>query len=299
MNKLFKHYDALRVFSFVARYGSFSAAAEPLNLSKGAVSHQIRQLESAVGFAVFNRAARGITLTSKGEALLATCEKSFTDLDDTISRLRNDSTVQLTLGVSTYFASRWLSPRLMNYMQIHPRVRLRLQPMIDLSDLDIHGIDLAVRWGNGNWNNQASQLLFACPAWPSGDKSALELINTFGPAKAFKQLTLLHDRQKSIVWREWFAAAGIDYPNDEANLIIPDPNVRVEGVKDGQGVSINDALVDREVHSGNLFRLSDIELADYGYFLVYADGAQAKPEVAEFAQWMLEAASEYSGFHTH
>ena len=55
MDKLFKHYDALRVFSFVARYGSFSAAAEPLNLSKGAVSHQIRQLESAVGFAVFNR----------------------------------------------------------------------------------------------------------------------------------------------------------------------------------------------------------------------------------------------------
>jgi len=299
MEKLFKHYDALRLFSIAARHGSFSAAAEPLNLSKGAVSHQIRQLESAIGFAVFKRAARGITLTPKGEALLATCEKSFTDLDDTISRLRNDSTVQLTLGLSTYFASRWLSPRLMNYMQIHPQVRLRLQPMIDLSDLDTHGIDLAVRWGDGNWNNQTSQLLFACPAWPSGDKNAVSLINKIGPTKAFRQFTLLHDRQKSVVWREWFAAAGINYPNDEANLIIPDPNVRVEGVKDGQGVSINDALVDREVHSGKLFRLSDIELTDYGYFLVYGEGAQRKPEVAKLAQWMVEAANDYSGFHRH
>lgn len=299
MDKLFKHYDALRLFSIAARHSSFSAAAEPLNLSKGAVSHQIRQLESAIGFAVFYRAARGITLTPEGEALLATCEKSFTDLDDTIKRLRNDSTVQLTLGVSTYFASRWLSPRLMNYMQLHPQVRLRLQPMIDLSDLDTHGIDLAVRWGDGNWNNQASQLLFTCPAWPSGDKNALTLINKIGPTDAFRQFTLLHDRQKSIVWREWFAAAGINYPNDEANLIIPDPNVRVEGVKDGQGVSINDALVNREVHSGKLFRLSDIELAEYGYFLVYGEGAQRKPEVTEFAHWMLEAASEYSGFHKH
>jgi len=269
MDKLFKHYDALRLFSITARHGSFSAAAEPLNLSKGAVSHQIRQLESAIGFAV------------------------------TINQLRNDTTVPLTLGLSTYFASRWLSPRLMNYMQIHPRVRLRLQPMIDLSDLDTDGIDLAVRWGDGNWNNQTSQLLFACPAWPSGDKNALSLINEIGPTEAFRQFTLLHDRQKSTVWREWFAAAGISYPNDEANLIIPDPNVRVEGVKDGQGVSINDALVDREVHSGKLFRLSDIELADYGYFLVYGNGAQRKPEVAEFAQWIVEAASEYAGFHNH
>lgn len=297
MDKLFKHYDALRVFSIVARYGSFSAAAEPLNLSKGAISHQIRQLESAIGFSVFNRAARGITLTPKGETLLAICEKSFTDLDNTLSRLRNDSTVQLTLGVSTYFASRWLSPRLMNYMQLHPQVRLRLQPMIDLSDLDAHGIDLAVRWGNGNWRNQPSQLLFICPAWPCGNKDALALINERGLTNAFKQFTLLHDRQNSVVWREWFTIAGIDYPNDEANLIIPDPNVRVEGVKDGQGIAINDALVDRDVQSGSLYRLSDIELAEYGYFLVYSEGAQTKPEVAEFAQWMLQTATEYARDH--
>jgi len=292
MDKLFKHYDALRAFSIVARHGSFSAAAEDLHITKGAVSHQIRQLESVIGFALFNRAARGITLTAKGETLLEACEKSFTNLDNTMKRLRNDTSVHLTLGISTYFASRWLSSRLMRYMQIHPQVRLRLQPMIDLSDLEKHGVDLAVRWGNGHWNNQASELLFACPAWPSGDKQASTLIKELGATEAFKQFTLLHDRQKSTVWREWFTAAGIDYPDKEGNLIIPDPNVRVEGVKDGQGIAINDALVERELTDGSLFRLSDVELADYGYFLVYGEGAQHKTEVVEFAQWMLETASD-------
>jgi len=120
----------------------------------------------------------------------------------------------------------------------------------------------------------------------------LALVNKLGTAEAFKQFTLLHDRQKSVVWREWYNKAGIDYPNSEANLIIPDPNVRVEGVKNGQGVSINDALVNREVISGSLFRLSDIELSDYGYFLVYGEGAQDKPEVVEFAHWMLQCVNE-------
>jgi len=184
MDKLFKHYDALRVFSLVARHGSFSAAAQALHLTKGAVSHQIRQLESVIGFALFDRASRGITLTAKGETLLVSCDKSFSHLDDALDRLRSDTTVQVTLGVSTYFASRWLSPRLMRYMQIHPQVRLRLQPMIDLSDIDAHGIDLAVRWGNGNWQNQVSQLLFASPAWPCGDVYAWGLIEELGPTKA-------------------------------------------------------------------------------------------------------------------
>jgi len=297
MDKLFRHYDALRVFSIVAQHRSFSAAAETLHLTKGAVSHQIRQLEAAIGFALFKRASSGIALTIKGETLLTTCEKNFANFDDAITRLRSDTTVQLTLGVSTYFASRWLSPRLMHYMQIHPEVRLRLQPMIDLSELDKHGIDLAVRWGNGNWKNQTFQLLFACPAWPCGDERASRLVQEVGPTEAFKQFTLLHDKHKSEVWREWYTAAGIDYPNREGNLIIPDPNVRVEGIRDGQGVALNDALLEREVSSGSLFKLSDIELTDYGYYIVYGEGAQKKSVVHEFAQWMIDVANSSSKLH--
>ena len=166
----FRHYDSLHVFTHVARYGSFSAAADSLSLTKGAISHQIRLLESVLGFPLFHRQSRGIALTGKGEALLAACLAGFTSIDETIEGLRTDQTSQLTLGVTTYFASRWLSQKLMHFMQLHPDVRLRLQPMVDLSDLEGEGIDLAIRWGNGNWAGVDAELLFCCPAWPCGDK---------------------------------------------------------------------------------------------------------------------------------
>jgi DNA-binding transcriptional LysR family regulator len=73
----FQHYDALRVFALVARHGSFSAAAEALNLTKGAVSYQIRVLEQALGFALFHRQPRGVTLTAKARDLAAALQFAF------------------------------------------------------------------------------------------------------------------------------------------------------------------------------------------------------------------------------
>ncbi|MFT4728015.1 MAG: DNA-binding transcriptional LysR family regulator [Granulosicoccus sp.] len=160
----FKHYDSLRLFTHVAGHGSFSAAAEPLNLTKGAIGHQIRLLESSLGFAVFHRKPRGVVLTSKGEKHFSTCVVSFTNIETVITDLKRSDSSKLTLGVTTYFASRWLSQRLMNFMQLNPDIRLSLQPMIDLSDLDGEGIDLAIRWSNGEWRDLKSQLLFSCPA---------------------------------------------------------------------------------------------------------------------------------------
>lgn len=66
----FQHYDRLRTFGIVARHDSFAAAADVLNLTKGAVSHRIRGLERALGFALSNRLPRGISLTPGGRDLL-------------------------------------------------------------------------------------------------------------------------------------------------------------------------------------------------------------------------------------
>ena len=282
----FKHYDSLRVFTHVARYGSFSAAAQPLNKTKGALSHQIRLLETALGFELFYRKPRGITLTPKGEELLSTCLGTFGTMEDVIERLRDSNTSHLTIGVTTYFASRWLSQKLMTFMQHKPDVRLRLQPMIDLSDLDGEGIDLAVRWGKGDWKDLKSELLFVCPAWPCGNETALRQVEELGLEAAFKQFTLLHDKQHSSVWKQWFSAAGLHYTDKEDMLIIRDPNVRVEAVADRQGVALNDALVERELDAGRLYRLSDIELPDYGYYLVHSSKVASNPAAKAFSQWV-------------
>ena len=147
----FQHYDALRIFVLAAQHESLSDAAEQLHLTKGAVSHQIKRLEDELGFKVFDRHSRGISLSVKGRELLTHAEVAFNDIEQNISHLRGSADKSLTIGVTTYFASRWLSPRLTGFMHTHPDIRLRIQPMIDLQNFAGEEVDLAIRWGNGEW----------------------------------------------------------------------------------------------------------------------------------------------------
>jgi len=285
----FRHFDNLRVFNIVARHGSFSSAAEELHLTKGAVSHQIRQLETELGFDLFKRLPRGISLTPNGRELLGATQSAFGGLEKKIDELRQSKSRTLTIGVTTYFASRWLSPRLMDFMRAHPDIRLRVQPMIDLRNLKAEGVDLAIRWGNGGWNDVRIEKLFACPAWPCGDANALSQVRDLGLGAAFEQFTLLRDRQDSTAWSQWFEAAGLPYMGQTDSLIIPDPNVRVQAVIDGQGVALNDMLVEAEIQAGRLHRLFDAELSDFGYYLAYPSDAMSNPDVGAFADWLRQA----------
>jgi DNA-binding transcriptional LysR family regulator len=163
----FRSYDGLRLFDVVARHLSFTAAAAELNLTKGAVSYQISRLETDLGFAVFDRGPRGVALTEKGERLRQASQAAFRDLDREIAELRDEGHGRITIAMATYFASRWLSPRLMTFISSHPQVALRVQPLINLIDLTAHDIDMAIRWGKGDWRDLEIEPLLPCPAFPT------------------------------------------------------------------------------------------------------------------------------------
>ena len=282
----YQSYNSLRSVVQIAHFESLSEAAKKLNLTKGALSHQIKRLEQDLGFEVFERHSKGIRLSKKGQELLSTAEPLFRQLEVKIAQLNNTSEKALTIGVTTYFASRWLSPRLMQFMQAHPHIRLRIQPMLDLENFAGEDVDIAIRWGNGNWKDCEIRKLFSCPAWPTGDKQAYDLVRTEGIQTAFEKFTLLRDRKNSNAWSEWYSKAGLKITSRFDTLIIPDPNVRVQAVLDGQGVALNDALISDEIHKGRLFRLSDVELSDYGYFLAYDVETMEKSEVSSFIDWI-------------
>lgn len=291
----FWSYDNLRLFEVVARHLSFTAAAAELHLTKGAVSYQIKQLEAALGFTVFDRQHRGIALTEKGQSLWLSSQLAFEGLERDIAKLRDDSAERITVGLSTYFASRWLSPRLMTFMAAHPEIRLRLQPLVDLIDLRPEGIDMAIRWGKGDWTDLAVERLFLCPARPTAGKATARRIEQDGLEAVLPDLPLLQDRDGSTAWIDWHRAAGLPYRSTRDDLVVPDPNVRVQAVIDGQGLALNDDLVANEIAAGTLFRVSEVELADYGYFLAYPKGALATPGLKAFRDWIVAEALNWSG----
>jgi DNA-binding transcriptional LysR family regulator len=283
----FQYYDNLRIFNLAAQQGSFSAAANELNMTKGAVSYQIKGLEAELGFALFHRHPNGISLTAKGKELLATVHAAFEDVERKIANLSASNMRALTIGVTTYFASRCLSPLLMKFLVAYPDIQLRIQTMIDLDNLHGQGIDLAIRWGAGDWTDMSIDPLIACPAFPTGNRAAYDRVKKLGLEEALSSFTLLRDREDSNAWSQWHEAAGLNFtPSAMELLIIPDPNVRVQAVIDGQGIALNDTLIQNEIDNQRLFRLSESALENYGYFLAYQPGAFSNPDVEAFALWL-------------
>jgi len=288
MRNIFKHHDTLRVFIEVARHNSFSNAADVLNMTKGAISYQIKILELELGLVLFQRKPRGVELTREGRQLVHKTRPQFEEIETALAALKGNTIQSLTVGMSSYFASRWLSPHLMSFMQIYPDIQLRIQPMTDLFDLEQQGVDIAIRWGNGTWEDVDITPFMPMPAWPVGNSQAAQKVKEVGLERALSEFTLLRDHDGSNAWTDWFAAAGLTHQTRKDALIIPDPNVRVQAVIDGQGIALNDALVARELEDGQLFRLADAELAAYGYFLARPPAVNRVNSVDAFVRWLQD-----------
>lgn len=269
------------------------AAARELNLSKGAISYQVQQLEDELGFEVFSRSKRNLSLTEKGVDLLQVAKDLFDKVEREIVALRQQTGSRITIGMATYFASRWLSPRLMHFITEHPDIGLRIQPLVDLMDLRANDLDLAVRWGKGDWEEKTLQteLIFPCPALLTASRETGQQIIAEGIESVVRRQTLLHDRDGSQAWMDWFAAAGIEWMPGSNDLVIPDPNVRVQAVIDGQGIALYDFLVEDEVEGGRLYQYRPVRLEAYGYYLVYPKRVDATSSIKIFRDWIMHEAA--------
>ena len=159
--------NSLRVFEAAARHQSFTVAAEELAVTQGAVSYQVRRLEGALGIDLFRRKTRQVALTVEGERLFRAVHRMLRDLDDEVRAIspRSDRMV-LTVAVSTYVAARWLSPRLGRFFSAHPEITLRLQHSVNDPTFAVEDVDMAIRWGDGNWPGVVAELLLASPMMP-------------------------------------------------------------------------------------------------------------------------------------
>jgi len=283
----FRSYDALRIFAAVAHHCSITAAAAELNLSKGSVSYQIRKLEGELGFRLFERQRQRLQITGKGEKLWRSSQLALGQLDRDIRQLQQKEPDLLTIGALTYFFSRWLSSRLMAFMEANPKIAVRVEPITGIADLSQSDIDVAICWGIGEWLDVENDLLFKCPARPTANATITAKVRETGLERALREIPLLADSSGSIGWKEWHRLAELEYRPMQNRLVIPDSNDRVQAVIDGQGIALWDALVQNELESGELCYLSEVALDDVGYYLVYTAPAADRNAVVEtFIDWI-------------
>ena len=148
-------WDKLKVFHAVAEAGNFTKATYVLNLSQSAISRQIQSLEQTLKTQLFERHARGLSLTENGEYLFKTAHEVISKLKDVESTLidkRDKLSGKLTVTTVVSFGTTWLTPRIQEFMKLSPEMEIELI-------FDDRELDLSTRQADiGIWMRRPKQL---------------------------------------------------------------------------------------------------------------------------------------------
>lgn len=244
--------ETLRAFDAAARSGSFSAAAEKLNLTHGAVSRQIAKLEDWLGLKLFDRGARGVALTIEGNRLHLRTTEAFALIASNSDRWvepRGTAVVRLTSIPSV--SGLWLMPRLPALESGEPRLRIILDVDIRQADLADQGIDLSIRCGRGRIPERISLQLFEEHIFPIASPELAKEIAKGGPSRLLKY-PLINDSDASG-WRAWLGAQGIDYRPRPQDRRFEDYNLVLDAAAHGLGIALaRPPLTEHQLKSGRI-----------------------------------------------
>jgi LysR family glycine cleavage system transcriptional activator len=286
---------ALRAFEAAARHGSFTEAAKELSLTQGAVSYQIKILESKLNIVLFARSARHVNLTPEGQTLFRTTHRLFRELEDEVHNIAPiTNRLSLTISVSTYFVTRWLSQRLGNFLTDHPSITIRLQHSVNDPDFDLKEVDLAIRWGDGSWSRCESELLIPSPMIAVCSPKLIESETPIEQLSDLRHQVFLHDQEGNDGWHEWLLKAGLEDLGSGPGPVIVDPNVRVQSAIDGHGLVLANRLLSEDIVRGLLVEPFDIQLEGYGFYLVHTSKAENQKAFQLFRQWLLDEAGAFN-----
>lgn len=244
--------ETLRAFDAAARSGSFSAAAEKLNLTHGAVSRQIAKLEDWLGLKLFDRGARGVALTIEGNRLHLRTTEAFALIASNSDRWvepRGTAVVRLTSIPSV--SGLWLMPRLPALEGGEPRLRIILDVDIRQADLADQGIDLSIRCGRGRIPERISLQLFEEHIFPVASPELAHEIGKGNPSRLLKY-PLINDSDASG-WRAWLGAQGIDYRPRPQDRRFEDYNLVLDAAAHGLGIALaRPPLTEHQLKSGRI-----------------------------------------------
>jgi LysR family glycine cleavage system transcriptional activator len=272
----------------VARTGSLTRAAESLHLTHGAISHQIKALEDEIGVQLIERAGRGIRLTDEGARFAARVSAALTELAQAVREATDRTNPrQLRVSVVPSFAARWLLPRLGRFVAAHRDIDIDVRSSMALADFERDDVDVAIRYGQGNWPGVIAEHLmddeYLPVASPRHNGGRLPK-----RPEDLAHYTLL--RSDDEFWKPWFDAAGVDIPEPTRGPIYNDASHMIQAAIEGQGIALaRRSYLGDDIMNGLLVRLFDVTvLAPRRFYLVYAPRLKDSPKLALFRSFIRD-----------
>jgi len=284
--------NSMRAFEAAARHLSFTMAAAELNVTQAAVSHQIKALEERLGMPLFRRLNRALLLTDAGQTLYPATNNAFDILATAIDRLhRHDKTGELTITTMDSLAASWLVPRLGRFQKAHPDIDIRITMSDAMVDFARENVDMAIRYGLGDWPGVFVERLMAEEMFPVCAPSLLQSGPPLKTPADLKHHALLHDDMR-IDWRMWLMAAGVTQVDATRGVSYQHSNLVVQAAEQGDGVALaRSVLVSNSLAKGRLIKPFDLSLpVNYAYYVVCPHGNEQRPKIEKFRRWLAHEA---------
>lgn len=281
--------SSLRAFAAYAQSGSVSTAGEALNVSHAAISQQLRALETHMGVALLDRSGRQMALTAEGETLARSLREGFGQIAATIEALTGaDATRALQISTTPTFAAAWLLPRMASFRAAHPEISLMIDPSAEVRALQPSGIDMALRYGDGNWPGLDAELFVESPIAivAAPDLVAGNPVDTPADLMGYHWLQEFGTTEAT----SWFAHHGIERDAGLGYTSLPG-NLMLEAARQGQGVAILARVFAEEDIAAGRLRVLFEDTRSKGYWIVTRPGVH-RPPLKAFLAWLRREAAK-------
>ncbi|MGD9427096.1 LysR substrate-binding domain-containing protein [Pantoea sp. NSTU24] len=282
---------ALQVFEQVAHFGNVARAAEELNITPSAASHQLAKLERELGCILFNRSAKGVTLTLSGEHYLREIGPLLLGLAQATARISHESArSNLRIHCAPSFGLLWLLPRIHKFQASYPEFQLTLSCSYENLSFSRDNIDLAIRHGFPDWKafeiktiRHERMSVLASPAYlaqhPVQQPSDL------------RHHALILSESPLIQWPQWFASQQLPQPDKEWLFRFDRSYMSLEAAMLGHGLIFeSELLAEAYLRSGKLVRVFPEKESQpvSAHHLVFPRGFARFPRIAYFLDWIQD-----------
>lgn len=293
------NWDKLRIFHKVAQAGSFTRAAETLNLSQSAISRQISALEDTIGQPLFHRHARGLILTEQGEILFDAADAMAGRLTSASSRLTDSKEAPagpLRVTTTVGLGSAWLAIRLDRFLDQYPDIDVELILSNDELDIAMREADCAIRLRQPRQPDLIQRRLFTVHFHVYAAQGYLD---RFGTPQVAQDL----DEHRIVVWGDeapgylrdvnWLLTVGLETGSRRAALKINSLLAIKRAVQRGAGLAV---LPDYSINEETpLVRvMEDMSMPSFDTYFAYSAELRNSARLNVFRDFLLGEAQHWS-----
>jgi LysR family glycine cleavage system transcriptional activator len=287
--------NAVRYFEATARHQSFTAAAQELSVTPGAVSRMVQALEEELGAPLFTRNGRFIALTSVGVAYQKDVSVALGRISTASQRVRDSTTDEaLSLIVNAGFATRWLVPRLSDFQRLHPKIHINILGGEADEKAYGHQAQLGIRYGVAPWPGSVATRLpigrllgVVCSPELAAASGSLQ-----GPKDLIGKRLLAYTSGSRDPWQDYFSHFELPIHNLSTSRRFYQLLMVAEAANSGLGFALVPLfLFEAELASGRLVQAIPQTLeSERGYYITHTKRADSDSKVLLFKKWLIAAA---------